>query len=197
MKREAIRRYIDSDAILRYLNYRGGDISADILVSIERAINWLLANGEFKHTCQTHRIDVAENVILLDSDIVLQSKDLAYVLKGCSRCHICLCTLGHKVSQHIKKKMLIDPADGVILDATASAVVEAYAEYINSQYQKTTMRYSPGYGDLALDLQPLLFDLLAGTKQTGVYLTSTHLMLPEKSILYLSGEQKEVIHGGL
>lgn len=48
------------------------------------------------------------------------------------------------------------------------------------------MRYSPGYGDLDLEIQPKLLKLLDG-EQIGITTNSSHLLLPQKSITALIG----------
>ena len=50
-----------------------------------------------------------------------------------------------------------------------------------------TDRYSPGYGDLPLTLQPQLLSLLDAARQIGLTLTDTCLMTPRKSVTALFG----------
>ena len=50
-----------------------------------------------------------------------------------------------------------------------------------------TDRYSPGYGDLPLTLQPRLLALLDAERKIGLTLTDTCLMTPRKSVTALFG----------
>ena len=50
------------------------------------------------------------------------------------------------------------------------------------EYGKVTRRFSPGYGDLSLDLQKTVFELLNPEKHIGITLTDGMLMTPMKSV---------------
>lgn len=82
-----------------------------------------------------------------------------------------------------------------VLDAIGSIAAEEVANYITTLISKKakdinlpylTMRYSPGYGDLELDIQPKLLKLLKEDK-LGIKTNSSHLLIPQKSITALIG----------
>ena len=50
-----------------------------------------------------------------------------------------------------------------------------------------TRRYSPGYGDLPLSVQPALLDALDAGRRLGVTLTESLLMVPMKSVTAVVG----------
>ncbi|TDX52376.1 hypothetical protein [Orenia marismortui] len=81
------------------------------------------------------------------------------------------------------------------MDAIASIAAEEVANEINQiivQRSKElnlphqTMRYSPGYGDLEIDIQPKLLAVLDGEK-LGISATKTCILQPEKSITAIIG----------
>jgi len=55
-------------------------------------------------------------------------------------------------------------------------------------------RFSPGYGDLPLAIQPELFRVLEVQKNTGITLTESLLMMPTKSVTALIGVSTEDSH---
>jgi Vitamin B12 dependent methionine synthase, activation domain len=82
-------------------------------------------------------------------------------------------------------------------DAAGSEMVDAAAawmqQYLNQQFKRnketlTKKRFSPGYGDLALKNQALLFKLL-DIEKLGVKLTEDFLMVPEKTVTAIAGIQ--------
>ena len=48
-------------------------------------------------------------------------------------------------------------------------------------------RYSPGYGDFALENQKGIFNLLSPSKYTGLTLKDNMIMVPEKSVTAVIG----------
>jgi cobalamin-dependent methionine synthase I len=50
-----------------------------------------------------------------------------------------------------------------------------------------TGRFSPGYGDMPLDLQGVILELLEAGKRLGIALGESKLMSPSKSVTALIG----------
>ena len=84
---------------------------------------------------------------------------------------------------------------GVVLDATASEIVDAALDWIMAYYNQTlrregkrllTARYSAGYGDLALESQRTMHRLLA-LEKIGVEITEACILIPEKSVTAITG----------
>ena len=48
-------------------------------------------------------------------------------------------------------------------------------------------RFSPGYGDLSLEVQPQFLKTLGADRQLGLTLTEIYLMIPRKSITAILG----------
>ena len=79
----------------------------------------------------------------------------------------------------------------VIYDALASECADAALDwtqrYCTQQFKRSgelvsSKRFSPGYGDLDIQTQRIFFDLLALDKR-GFTLTSSSLLIPEKSVI--------------
>ena len=90
-----------------------------------------------------------------------------------------------------------DGVGALTYDATGSEMVDAAAEWIqqflNQQLKRgneilTKRRFSPGYGDLELKNQAILFKLL-DIEKLGVKLTEDFLMTPEKTVTAIAGIQ--------
>jgi len=50
----------------------------------------------------------------------------------------------------------------------------------------TKMRYSPGYGDLPLSNQKLIYDVL-NLERLGISITERFMLVPEKSVIAIAG----------
>ncbi|MEO1954186.1 MAG: hypothetical protein ABGW74_05740, partial [Campylobacterales bacterium] len=87
-----------------------------------------------------------------------------------------------------------DSFRGVIYDAVGSEMVEEVINVLQKMLndklkirgEKTTRRFSPGYGDLKLETQRIFFKLIDMSK-LGVILSDSLIMYPEKSITAIAG----------
>lgn len=122
------------------------------------------------------------------------SEKLAQNLSGCTSVVMFAATIGSEVDKHIRLTNYTDAAKACVLQATGAMYIEEYVnafnEYIDKKEKEagneTVMRYSPGYGDLALENQKLFFSLLNCSK-IGLTLMNTLIMAPEKSVTAFIG----------
>jgi len=84
---------------------------------------------------------------------------------------------------------------GVVLDATASEVVDAGLDWIMGYFRQSlrregktllNSRFSAGYGDFALENQRLIHRLLQ-MDRLKVTITESCLLVPEKSVTAVTG----------
>ncbi len=120
----------------------------------------------------------------------VNSRDLERHLEGCSEIILLAATLGIGPDRLISRYSLIEPSRAVILQATASAVIEAgldgFCREI-AQRHPITERFSCGYGDLPLELQRDIFAALDCERSIGLTLNSSLLMSPTKSVTAIIG----------
>ena len=124
--------------------------------------------------------------------LILPGRTAQRMLADCPQCAVLLCTLGAEFDRWMRQLSLRDMARAVMLDALGSALVEAGCDAaedaIRARFpgKHLTDRFSPGYGDLPLDVQPRLL-ALGGGARIGVTLTDSLLMLPQKSVTAIVG----------
>ena len=93
----------------------------------------------------------------------------------------------------IRRAERLDMARALALDCCASAAVEEVCDQIEAELQgrfpgcSFPFRYSPGYGDLTLEVQGPLLDLLDAPRQAGLCVTSSNLLTPRKSVTAILG----------
>lgn len=125
----------------------------------------------------------------------IRSADLASLLTDCHEVVLLAATVGAEVVECVARDM----ADGraaraTVLDAvaseTADATLDELANLVSSLVRREgarmTRRMSPGYGDLDLSCQRILFDAL-GAAQLELELNRHHMLVPEKSVLAVAG----------
>ncbi len=122
------------------------------------------------------------------------SKNLSKLLYGADEAFVFCVTLGMGVDRLILKYSKIAGSRCFFVDAVASAYAEAAADIsqdILNAYGKTMRRFSPGYGDLPLDIQSDILSALNAEKLMGVTLTQGLLMKPSKTITAIVGIKNE------
>ena len=140
-------------------------------------------------------VRVSDRKITMKDGFEIDSKSLGVHLRGCSRVTMIAVTIGGHVEEEItffgkQNKML----ESMILDAMGSECVEEAAIYlsglIGNEVRKRglipTKRFSPGYGDLNLEVQRYFFEQLK-LVDMGLRLNDSLLMLPQKSITAFIG----------
>ncbi len=120
--------------------------------------------------------------------LTLRSKALAKTLSGCNEVILFGATLGVGIDRLIGKYLRISPAKALMMDALGTERIEALCDaFCKSQECKITPRFSAGYGDLPLAVQPDLVALLQCEKKIGLCLTDGLMMSPSKSVTAIFG----------
>ena len=128
------------------------------------------------------------------ADVKIKSKNLCVNLKDCSRVAIFASTIGPKPDALIRKYQMMDTVKAAVFQAVGAMYIEKFVEYVNGLIKEeakklgkdTKPRYSPGYGDVGLEVQKDFFRLLPCTK-IGLTLMDTLIMSPEKSVTAFVG----------
>ena len=134
-----------------------------------------------------------EGEALEGTELVLPGEMAKTMLKDCSHAVLLLCTLGAGFEARLRAASARDMAQAAMLDACGSAYVEAGCfdaeTAIAARFPDKflTDRFSPGYGDLPLALQPKLCAALDSQRRLGVTVTESLLMVPMKTVSAVIG----------
>ena len=134
----------------------------------------------------------AEGRRLSDTDLLLWGQSAQGLLRDCNRAAILVATLGFAADRYLKTAQQRDMAAAAMLDACASAYLETVADEAEAEIKEVagqflTDRFSPGYGDLPLSLQPLLIKYTDAEKRLGVHVSSSMMLSPQKSLTAVIG----------
>ncbi len=182
---------IKKNEILKNLQYRGSEIPEDIDYLILKSIEDLE-----KHTKAKHKYLELKKQDEKLKDILI-GKDINNLLLTSENLILMAVTLGREIEILIRKYSFSDLTRSVILDATASAGVEALANDINKNLEEKykpmflTDRFSPGYGDFPIEVQKDFLNLLNANRDLGITTTSSGIMIPRKSITAIIGISNE------
>ena len=130
---------------------------------------------------------------LFSGQLVLPGRTAAVMLRTCSHAALLVCTLGATFDALARQVQARDFADALLLDGFGGAYVEAgcnaaereIAAKLPGKY--LTDRFSPGYGDLPLDLQRALCAALDSVRRLGVHVGESLLLNPVKTVTAVIG----------
>lgn len=123
---------------------------------------------------------------------------LEKILSGCGKAFVFGVTLGIGVDRLLMRYENVSSAKHFILDAAASAFCEALCDTVDSSLRSELSpglvcvpRFSPGYGDLSLAVQPGILGMICAGRTLGITLNDALLMTPRKSITAIMGIKNE------
>lgn len=142
--------------------------------------------------------------------LTVQSQNLAKNLHGCKDVILFSATIGVEIDRLIAKYSRISPTKALLFQAIGAERIEAlcdafcadignllevasFSEQTDGQEIKERRqfslrpRFSPGYGDLPLETQREIFQILACEKNIGLTLNDSLLMSPSKSVTAFVG----------
>ena len=181
--------------IARHLGYKRPEDLDDITAArIEECVKEVTDVAEYQSIYHTFPI-IWEEELCEFAGMKIHSKDLLKNLKGCSEAIMLAVTIGPAVDRLIRRAEVTDVSKAVILQAVGAEVVEAWCNKVNSDIKSdmaakgysTKPRFSPGYGDLPLELQQEFERVLQMRKNIGISLSDSNIMTPSKSITAVIG----------
>jgi len=135
----------------------------------------------------------SQGMYLTEADICLPGRDAEKMLAQCDKVALLACTLGAQFDALLRTEQVRDMARAVMLNACGSAWVEAGCDQAERELAAQmpgrflTDRFSPGYGDLPLTLQPNICSALDTMRRLGLYATEHFLLNPTKSVTAVIG----------
>lgn len=147
-----------------------------------------------------------DGVSVKNTALFLQGQDIKKHVKGAQSCYLLAATLGHGMETLLRHTMATDMTLGLLLDACADVAIESLCDSICEDITKElpcgvrcTTRYSPGYGDFPLSVQPDFLKALDATKRIGLHVSPDLILLPRKSVTAVigvtTGEKETLVHG--
>ena len=123
----------------------------------------------------------------------VHSEDLAKCLRGCSHAIVFAATIGVEVERLRRIAAVASPLNHLIYDSMGTTAIECFCDELCRDWDKEFStyklrpRFSPGYGDLALETQIELLRSLDAQRKIGLTLSDSLLMIPQKSVTAIVG----------
>lgn len=121
---------------------------------------------------------------------VTASQSARRFLEACESVVVFAATLGLGLDRLIARHSRLSPARALLLQAIGTERIEALCDAFCgelAQSRHSSARFSPGYGDLPLELQSDIFRVLDCHRMIGLSLNESLMMTPSKSVTALVG----------
>lgn len=187
--------------VLRYLGIPSPSslgLESPLRGRLEQAVEWASAALRPQGVLATYPVAVETSQVKVTTGtgvLTLHSHDLASVLRGALLVSLFAVTAGDRLDAEVARLSKVGRlTDAAFLDAVGSDCAEAAADALNDRLAAIaahagyllTDRFSPGYGDLTLAVQPQLAGA-AGAPAIGITVQPSLMMLPLKSITAIVG----------
>ena len=189
---------IDKKEVLRYLGYGTKSADDNINKIIDECIEILKNNAREDYIYEIFDASLEENVII-DDGLTFLGNDIKKHLVNCEKVAILGATLGREVDVLLRRYAKNEASKAIILHACATALIEGVCDNAEGEIKKKasengyyiTTRYSPGYGDLPLEHQTQIINMLKCDKKIGLTVTENFLLVPSKSVTAIIGFTKQ------
>ncbi len=187
---------VDRRAVLRYMGCRTP--SDEINARLDECMKIAADAFDFRLCYTTLPITVTKDSVDMGF-AKMDSRSLARHLEGCTEAVIMAATVGLDIDRLIARHGRLSPATGLCLQALGTERIETlcdgFCDGLVAELQPIgctlTSRFSPGYGDLPLTTQTVIFDLLDCPRRIGLTLTDGGLMSPSKSVTAVIGVRRK------
>jgi hypothetical protein len=179
--------------VLQYLAWRGSEIPNEVEEQIDRGISDTLRTIQPKYIWRKCSIQRQEDIFLTEVGLHLPGEDIKNLLADCESCILMAATLGAPFERLVNSMKVRDLSQAMVLDCCGSAAIEAVCDRVEEELHQQvsepyfTDRFSPGYGDLPLEVQFPLVNALDTGRKIGLTLTDTCIMIPRKSVTAVIG----------
>ncbi len=182
---------LDRAEVLRYMGHAGSD--TDIVQTAQWAMDRIVQLAAPRWNW----------IVCTPDALPLSGNDIHRHLDGCDRMAVLCATLGAAVDREIRRTGYRSMLDALALDAAAGDAIEkvcdAAEDEIRMQFGQhglyVTGRFSPGYGDLPIDIQRDLLALCDAPRRIGLSATPSNLLTPGKSVTALLGISAHPVSG--
>ncbi len=180
---------LNQEEALRYMGMRGAAAEDRILRELNACESRLLPVLKPAYTYKVFEYKALN----------LPGNSIKEHLKGCEKVIFLCATVGGGADRLIRQAELTEMSAAFLYDTLASVAVEQVCERaeqtIHSEMPEwyMTWRFGVGYGDFPLSYQPEFLRLTDASRQLGVTLTDSNILLPRKTVTCIIGLSKKPV----
>lgn len=193
---------INTNEVLRYLGYNGQSLDKQIKENIKEAKELVKNSIHLRYITKRYKIERVEDGILLKgTNFILKGNNISRHLRLCDECILIAVTLGNDFERLVRlyerksltKSIIIDSCGTTAIEEACDLLELSIKDNIEREGKFITTRYSPGYGDLSIEIQGDFISLLNCQKKIGLTSSENNILIPRKSVTAIIGISKENI----
>lgn len=187
---------IDKKEVLRYLGHKGQRVDENIDAIVDECIREVKKIITPKAVFEYKNIQITtEGVQIEGTNLILTGNDIKNLLNESKECVLMAVTLGNDIERKTRLYERTNLTKALVLDSCATTAVEAACDIIEEIVKEAaedkemsiTYRYSPGYGDLPLDIQNSFLRVVNAEKLIGLNVSENNILFPRKSVTAIIG----------
>lgn len=190
---------LNRDELYRYLGYKGNtpdDIVRGIVDKSEEKLISIVKPAYIWSEFQVRELTedgVYKGMEVVGTELILQGNSIRKHLTGCDKLVLICATLSIEADKLIRQTEINDMAEALIVDTAASVAIEQVCDIVEEQVKNSypdkymTYRYGVGYGDLPLEQEPIILNILNAGKHIGLYCSEANILTPRKSVVCMIG----------
>ena len=190
---------IDRKEALRYMGFGRNTPDERTAAMMEECIREVEHTAQPRHIYRRFDLKVTDDDYIEAAGLRFHSRNLSKNLTGCSKIIFFAATLGNGVDMLMNRYNRLAISKAAVLQAVGAAAIEAYCNQCQKDIEDRLAgeklylrpRFSPGYGDLPLTIQPDFLRVIDASKTVGIILSDGGVMLPEKSVTAVMGISSE------
>jgi len=184
------------DEVLRYLGHRGQMLGPEISERIDEAMAECRAISRVRHVLRRFPLERESGQLrVAGTDVLLVGETVERYLAGAKEIALLCATLGIEIETRIRNLQYSDMTCALLLDAAATEFIEEVCDGIEAVLCAQAMeeglctgsRFSPGYGDLPIELQASVLALTDAPRRIGLNRTDKYILIPQKSVTAFIG----------
>lgn len=187
-------RDIDRSTAARYLGIKDGEMNDVMSNLIDEAEGLLKKDSKVGYVCGIYDIvKKPEGIGFDECSLILKGNDIARHLDGCEKAVLMCATLSGYIDTRIRALQITNMPLALVYDACAGVAIDQVCDDVQRYVREKlpdyvqTWRFSPGYGDLPLEIQGELLNVLEAGKRCGVSLTEGGMLAPIKTVTAVFG----------
>ncbi|MEE0859708.1 MAG: methionine synthase [Acutalibacteraceae bacterium] len=179
---------------LRYMGCRSDKAdnhTMDMLAECEKLV---IENSVPRYRYAVYDInETAQGIEVLGTNILLTGEDIKRHLHGCYGIVLMCATISGKIDILIRKTQLEDMSKAIVVNSLSSVAIEQVCDKAEKEIYNQlgecykTWRYSPGYGDLPINLQKDILTTLDAPRKIGLCTSESMTLTPIKSVTAIIG----------
>lgn len=194
-----MKRYLplEQREVLRYLGYkRRHELTPELAELVVKVMEEVQEVSQVRSHYQCFELaETSTGIQVVGSELVLSGTAISRHLQGATQVALFALTLGSSVEQVIRRYEITDLTHALVLEAACTEYIEKNCDLLEAQIAKEAQakgltanrRFSPGYGDLPLAIQPTFLATLQAENRLGITVTEDFLMIPRKAVTAIVG----------